>query len=425
MPYLSHLLTVRPQAPPTAHAAWGWVVLGAAWLIGLLALQAWAGRGLRRLPRLEAMDGRLAAGREDWPLLSVLVAARNEAHTVEQGMRSLLAVDYPRMELIAVDDRSTDETGAVLDRLATEDARLRVVHLTALPDGWLGKCHALQLAADAARGEWLLFTDADVGFSRTALRRTVAFAEREGFDHLAGAPGVHAPGTGLALLIATFSLVFTLGSRPWAAPDPRDAAVVGVGPFNLVRASAYRSSGGHAALPLAILDDVILGRVLKRAGFRQAMVVATRADGEDPRPGHPYLRFPWYPSLRAAIVGLEKNAFAAFDFRVPALAAWVVGLSALMWGPFISAALAPGWQRLPWIAAALLTCTALRAAGREVLGRFSWPLSLLLPVGWALLAYTVVRSAWITLRQRGVRWRDTVYPLKQLRGQQLGRTGPE
>src|SRR5438309_2764680 len=97
-----------------------------------------------------------------WPALAVIFAARNEAAGVEQATRSLLAQDYPELEVIAVDDRSTDDTGAILDAIAAEDPRLRVVHVRDLPAGWLGKNHALQSAAGETRADWLLFTDADV-----------------------------------------------------------------------------------------------------------------------------------------------------------------------------------------------------------------------------------------------------------------------
>ncbi len=419
---------VVPQGQPLLvgqllHWGWGW--LGIVWFLGLAAMLAWARDRLRRLPRLGATD-RCPPAEDpgEWPLLSVLLAARNEAETVAAGMQSLLACNYPRLEVIAVDDRSHDATGAILDRFASMDRRLRVVHLTALPDGWLGKNHALQVAADAARGEWLLFTDADVGFSRSALTRAVGLALQGGFDHLAAAPVVTATGTGLSLLLAAFALVFTLSTRPWAAGDGRDPAVVGIGPFNLVRARAYRAAGGHRALPLAVLDDVVLGRVLKRAGCHQALAVASGIDTKDPRPHQPYLRFPWYPSLAAAMRGLEKNAFAAFDFRISRIATWVLLLSALILGPLAPAALAPGWQRLPWILDCCLTAAAFGSAGRGALDRFPWPLTPLYPVGWVLLAYTALRSAWVTLRQHGVRWRNTFYPLPRLRGRQLGDPPP-
>jgi len=124
--------------------------------------------------------------RDTLPTLSVLVPACNEAATLEQAMQSLLAMDYPCMEIIAVNDRSTDGTGALLERLAAENPRLRVRHVVELPAGWLGKNHALHVASQEATGDWLLFTDADVVYSPDALLRAVSYARRVGADHLVG-----------------------------------------------------------------------------------------------------------------------------------------------------------------------------------------------------------------------------------------------
>src|ERR1700693_4382257 len=106
-----------------------------------------------------------------WPKVSIIVPARDEAEKIEAAMRSKLAIDYPDFELLAVDDRSQDQTGAILDRLAAEDPRLCVIHLTSLPEDWLGKSHAMQVAASHAQGEFVLFTDADVFFSPDLLRK--------------------------------------------------------------------------------------------------------------------------------------------------------------------------------------------------------------------------------------------------------------
>ena len=125
-----------------------------------------------------------------WPLVSMIIPARDEGEKIDAALRSVLAVDYPNLEIIAVDDRSRDETGRVMDRLAAEDPRLRVIHIETLPDGWLGKNHAMHVAAQAARGEFLLFTDGDVMFAPDALRRAVAYAEHTRIDHLCLSPNL-------------------------------------------------------------------------------------------------------------------------------------------------------------------------------------------------------------------------------------------
>ena len=397
-----------------------WSATGSLWLIGLAGALWQARCGLRRLPRLSDVRDAERLPDEAMPRLSVVVAARNEEPAVERAMRSLLAGDYPRLEVVAVNDRSTDGTGPILDRLARSDPRLRVIHVAGLPSGWLGKNHALHVGATATTGEWLLFTDADVCFSPAVLRRAVAFAVRRGFAHVAAAPALQVRGLWLRIFVAEFSMALTLWQRPWHAARPNHRATVGVGAFNLVERTAFERVGGYSALPLAVADDVTLGRVLKGAGCRQTMVVAGGLDRTGAHEPRPFLQLQWYPDLRAAVRGLEKNAFAMFDFRVPLVAFWGAAGVVLALGPLVAILLAPGWHRIPWLLSLLLACLTFGTAGREMTGRFPWPLPLFYPVAQLILAWTLARSAWVTLHHGGVSWRDTFYPLNELRDAHIG-----
>ena len=126
----------------------------------------------------------------DWPMVSVIVPACNEADKFESAARTLLAQDYANLEIILVDDRSTDSTGQIADRLADSDPRVRVLHITELPDGWLGKVHALDRGLAQCSGEIVLFTDADVHHRSDTIRRAVAFMQSEKLDHVAGCPSL-------------------------------------------------------------------------------------------------------------------------------------------------------------------------------------------------------------------------------------------
>ena len=207
------------------------------WLGGGLTLYA----GVRRLRGLEEIE---PLSEPSLPSISVVVAARDEGARVEASIRSLLAIDYPRLRLVAVDDRSTDGTGAILDRLAAEDARLRVIHVTSLPPGWIGKCHALARGEEAAGGEWILFTDGDVVIAPDALRRAVSHGIRNGADHVAVGIDVEVEGLGEAMFVAYFLAIFFLTQRPWGAGDPRTRDHIGIGAFNLVRRDVYERAGG-------------------------------------------------------------------------------------------------------------------------------------------------------------------------------------
>jgi hypothetical protein len=301
-----------------------------------------------------------------------------------------------------VDDRSTDATGAILDRLAAEDPRLNVLHLAALPEGWIGKPHALHLAAFEARTDWILFTDGDVELAPDTARRAVSLAIREGADHIAIAPDLLVDSLTEAIFVGFFVIAFNLSQRPWNARNPRSPDSIGVGAFNLVRREAYERSGGHARIRYDMLDDLALGRILKRSGARQLFVHHAGR-----------VRAKWHTGARGLIRGVEKNAFASMGYRVaPAIAGVLVQL-VLSLGPAV------GWI-LPGVVpkvAALLAwggvfgCYAL--AARAVPIR-TWQ-AVLMPVGGLLFAYAILRSAALALARGGIDWRGTRYPLGELR----------
>src|SRR4051812_28380349 len=135
------------------------------------------------------------------PMVSIIVAARDEGPHIERALQSLLAQQYDELEIIAIDDRSADDTGKILDRMATQNQRLRVLHITELPPHWLGKNHALHQGAAIASGDYLLFTDADVVFAADAVARSVAFARSRNIDHLTMGPELDSPGLWLTLVI--------------------------------------------------------------------------------------------------------------------------------------------------------------------------------------------------------------------------------
>jgi glycosyltransferase involved in cell wall biosynthesis len=279
--------------------------LGAAALFVLGALAAlWHLRWLHRLPSLEHLSADGASVAWSPMRCSVIVAARDEEARIEQTVRRLLAQRGVELELIVVDDRSADRTGEILEQLAKEDSRLRVVRVDTVPKGWLGKCHACHLGASAAKGEWLLFTDADCWSKPDVLIRAVRVAELERADHVTLTPGRTTSDLG----VRATALLFHLSCVNLISGVNRDRpkSHLGLGAFNLVRATAYRQCGGYEALRLTVLDDVKLGLLLQRAGKR------TRAFlGADDLEAH------WGTSLWDVIPLMEKNYFAALDFSLP------------------------------------------------------------------------------------------------------------
>ena len=220
-------------------------------VLGVMASLFWLGLWLATVRHREAVvrlaDLPTEAPEGGWPSLAILFAARNEEEAVGPATRSFLAQDYPGLEVIAVDDRSTDATGAILDAIAAGEDRLRVVHVRELPGGWLGKTHALQSASEATSATWLLFSDADVILAPEALRRAVAWAEREGIDHVAVMFDVVTEDEGERIFLAFFGLMFAVYAPRWQVAARESRTHVGVGAFNLVRAEAFHAIGGSAA----------------------------------------------------------------------------------------------------------------------------------------------------------------------------------
>jgi glycosyltransferase involved in cell wall biosynthesis len=363
----------------------------ALWLfLGVQAL-----RGTFRLRRLPA--GSAGAGKR--PRVSVVVAARDEEARIETTVRRLLAQEGVDLELLVVDDRSRDGTSAILRRLAGEDARLRVLRVDELPEGWLGKCHACHVGAAAMTGDWLLFTDGDIWLKPDVLTRAVRAAEAEGADHVTLMPGV----SGATFLGHVCQLIFALGlnRRMVRVNGDRPNAYLGIGAFNLVRAEAYRASGGYERLRLEVADDVKLGLLLHRAGRRTRVFFAPDDVDAD-----------WSPGMVAMVRDLEKNHFAMAGYRLtPVLL--MSALFLLFWG----AALVGPWTGLPAGLAAGAGLLALTVPACRMAALLGLPVraGLLVPLLLPVMPVCLLRSAALTLWRGGVRWRDTFYPLATLR----------
>jgi hypothetical protein len=336
--------------------------------------------------------------------VTAIVPCRDEALGVERAMRSLLAQDVEALQVVAVDDRSSDATGAILARLAAADPRLEVVRVDALPEGWLGKNHACHAGAQRARGDWLLFTDADVVFAPDALRRALDAAGAHRLGHLAVLPRFVAPGllerafvTGFAALLAPFVRVRDLRR-------PRTRAYFGVGAFNLVRRADYERAGGHRRLSLEVVDDVKLGLLLRRSGVAQGV-----ADSGG------LVQVRWQHGFLPSVLGLVKNAFAALEYRpgraiASALAAAFAGAA-----PLAVLVAGPGLIPRALAAAALALAVAHHAEAARRLSGSSGAEGLLMPLCAVLLGAVVAGSAAAAWARGGVVWRGTRYPLERVR----------
>jgi glycosyltransferase involved in cell wall biosynthesis len=338
------------------------------------------------------------------PRVSVVVPARNEETDIEATLTRLLTLDYDNYEVIAVDDRSTDRTGEIMERIAAGAApgRLKVIHIAELPAGWMGKPHAMWIAGKQANGDWLLFTDADVLFKPDALRRALAYAESEPADHLVLFPRMIMKRPGERMMIAFFQTLFVFGHRPWKVADPKTKDHIGVGAFNLLRRSVYEAIGTYQALRFEVLDDMKLGKVVKNGGYAQRNVF-----------GADLISIRWAKGAMGVVDNLTKNFFALMSFQWPRALASSVVLTFLNLVPFIGILLAHGWARLGY-AVALFSMFSIYV-GMSQQSDIPPYYFLLHPFSTVLFVYTILRSTFLTLGRRGVVWRGTFYSLEELK----------
>ena len=373
-------------------------------LLGLIAF-AWVAafievaRGVLTIPSLEDTA---PLKDSECPTVSVLFAGRDEAEKMPDAIETMLALDYPKYEVIAVDDRSSDATGAILETNVKKEARLKAVRVDTLPAGWLGKPHALQQAYERSTGEWLVFTDADVHFAPDLLRRAVALAEGRGWEHLTILGAVKMFTFGEKVVMTFFAIGFLMGTKPWKSSNPRSSGYTGVGAFQLIRRSAYETIGTHRRLAMEVIDDMKLGKLVKDAGLRSGV-----ARGQDSVSVH------WHAGLGNMIRGSTKNFFASSGFKLWVTTAQTLGLLLMFVFPVAALPFARGWALI--FASISVGLPLLVATGVTIGFRISPMYAVLYPVGALIFAWMLTRSTIITLWQGGVVWRGTFYPLEELK----------
>jgi glycosyltransferase involved in cell wall biosynthesis len=404
------------------------------WIAGGILALAWFSRlveaafGMPGIADIALPEWDLKSGNRDAePRVTIIVPARNEEEHIRETLTRLLVLDYSNYGIIAVNDRSTDRTGQIMDEVAAgpcgadtlvrasaapllqavtdrsvRPTQLKVIHISELPPGWLGKTHAMWTAAQHATGDWLLFTDADVLFKPDSLRRAVAYAETEKADHVVLFPHMIMKRPGERMMIAFFQVLFTFCHRPWKVADPDARDHMGVGAFNMVRRSVYDAVGTYRALRMEVLDDMKLGKVVKNAGFAQRNVF-----GED------LVSIHWAKGAFGVVNNLTKNFFAVLSFQWWRTLASVIGLAFLNLGPFLGVWLAHGWSRAPYgVALGSIFVIYCGMSARSAVPPYYFFLH---PVSTSLFTYTLLRSTFVTIRNDGIVWRGTKYALEELR----------
>jgi glycosyltransferase involved in cell wall biosynthesis len=382
------------------------------WIAGIILALAWFSRvvdaalGMPSVADIARPEwDRIPAAPLGGPRVSIIVPARNEEEHIQETLTRLLALEYSNYEIIAVNDRSADRTGALMEETVAASpvpGRLKIIHIQELPAGWLGKTHAMWTASQQATGDWLLFTDADVLFKPDTLRRAITYGEEVCADHVILFPRMIMRRPGERMMMAFFQTLFIFGHRFWKIADPKARDYIGVGAFNLVRRSVYDAVGTYRALRMEILDDMKLGKLVKTAGFSQRGVF-----GED------LISLRWAKGAFGIVHNLTKNFFALLSYQWWRTLGSVFAVAFLNLGPFLGVCFAHGWARVPYaMALGLIFLIYCGMSSRSAVRPYYF---LLHPVSTSLFIYILLRSMFHTLWNDGVIWRGTKYPLEELR----------
>ncbi|MBV9848422.1 MAG: glycosyltransferase [Armatimonadetes bacterium] len=352
---------------------------------------------LFRKPRAPVATG----GDSALPFVSILVPARDEEPNIAACVESLLALNYPRFEVLALDDRSTDGTYALLCRLRDRDPRLRVLVGSELPEGWYGKPHACWQLAQAARGEYLLMTDADCVFAPDALLLALGAIRASRADVISLVPDLLCEGFWERLVIplqyfiifAFLPTVLIRGSRhPWFAGAN--------GAFLFLRRQTYFALDGHRAVRQELAEDIKFAQHVKRAG-------RTLWYGDGSRAYHVRM----YHGLADLWAGFTKNIFPAFSKNLPLLVGVLVTLLCVfVLPPFFALwgwAHGRAWTWLPAVTYAGLA--SLRLALTLRFRRDGPADALLLPLAWAVVIAIAINSVRRALSKQGTAWKGRVY----------------
>jgi hypothetical protein len=369
--------------------------------LGALASILRAARGMPDLAREASPQ------LDDWPLVSIIVPACDEERTIERTLRALRALQYPALEIVAVDDRSTDRTGELMRSAAADDERIVVERIDELPDGWLGKVHAMDRGTKRARGQWLLYMDADVELTPDALARTVAFAFARELDLLSGYPRLRNAGFFVDAAVDSFMPIAALGGKQWAVSDPDSDAYGAFGAFMLVRRAAFERTEGWEWLRLEVADDMGLGLLMKKNGMRCALAQL-----------HSCAAITWYSSVGEMSRLMQKNWFGIMGrFSVSRLLAIALGTLAAAWLPY-SGLLAVGAPRLQLLGAVCVALASITGVAAARWLRRAWLPALFPVVGLTLVAGMCLRAAWRGWRIGGIEWRGKLYASRELRAGQ-------
>ncbi len=352
--------------------------------------------------------------KDERPLVSIIVPARDEERNIRRCVTSLLEQDYERFEVIVVDDGSTDQTGAILDEIAAthpRGSRLWTLRLRDLPVGWAGKPHAIHMGTQEANGTWLLFTDADTWHAPNALRSALTQALEEQADLFTLGSTQELPDFWNKTLMPVAFMGISMLYPPRLVNDPESPVAVANGQYILIRRKVYEMIGGYARRDLryTLLDDRDLARVVKENGFKLRFV-----------DGRGLLHVQMYHGLDEIWRGWRKNAYLGNRGGIPFYLLQLLGLPMISLVPFLLPLFAWATRKL-WPAGGIGSEEASIAMGLEVSSLLAyrswlnkqidvpWYYALTQPLAALIFDGILGQSIWRVLTRQGVDWRGRAY----------------
>jgi len=384
------------------------------WIVALVAV-LWCGMGaltfwsLRGATVLRANQP--TSPLESFPKVSIIIAARNEEEALPAALESILAIEYPDFEIVLVDDDSQDRTGAIADQWAANPAargRLRIYHNKQLPPNWRGKVHALQLAASAASGEWILATDADMVFHPSILRVAMSYALERGVRLLSIVPEFEFVSFWEKVVLPAFSFLISSLFPLRLVNDPTSSRALAAGAFILMKREELNALGGYARLRNVLIEDLRMAELFKRHG-RRVYLAASRG----------LLRTRMYSSGGEMFEGLSRSAFEGSGFSVPKIlgAVFLANLLAVFpWVVLMARILRDLWVggiavRDPVVLVALLACALASLVYLSFIRHFRVPVLYVFALPLATLFYSCVaiNSTFAGVMGGGVPWKGRRY----------------
>jgi cellulose synthase/poly-beta-1,6-N-acetylglucosamine synthase-like glycosyltransferase len=386
----------------------GVLLIYSVWILGsALGLLLLARKQISFVRQLSLLAEVPVTERLTWPKISLIIPACNEETTIEPALRSLLSHTYPQLELIVINDRSTDRTGDIIADLCANKPNARVVTVTSLPKGWIGKVHAQHKGVQHATGDWILFSDADVHLGNDTLKKAITYCEKNDVQFLTLVPHIIASGFWIQLCIAQFLSSGALAIDLLKIRDSKRKEAIGCGAFNLVKTSAYKKTRGLEWLKMEVIDDGGFGFMMKNSGANCDLVSGLNE-----------VKIEWYTSVGSYIRGLEKNAFSIFQYNIYILSVFTLFIGHWLLGLYLIPFLHPQFWSLIVLALSFLVYQIANYKMLKKSSGFPRYVIIFLPLAKLFSLITVWRGAILCLYRGGIYWRQTFYKIHDLKQSQ-------